>query len=209
MFHLRSIAAFAAVTAMLTAPALAKTTSTTVAAMGMMMSKPCPPAPRFGGENYCYSPKLTNTLALVVAGGGPAHFSTVTAFGVLADGTAAAEEAKLIKQYGKPGFFQYIKTFNFVINDSLKIVTAAKVKLPAAPAPDPKDGKALAAALYTDGVDKMGKFSVEYMLDHLVTHPVHVQVMKDIDAKYGLPADAAYHAVTLTIFKDLKAVYGL
>jgi hypothetical protein len=42
-----------------------------------------------------------------------------------------------------------------------------------------------------------------------VTHPVHVQVMKDIDAKYGPGADAAYHAVTLQIFQDLKAVYGL
>ena len=95
-----------------------------------------------------------------------------------------------------------------MIADSLKIVTAAKVALPAAPSPNPKDGKALAAALYTDGVGPTG-FSVEYMLDHLVTHPVHVQVMKDIDAKYGVPADAAYHVVTLQIFKDLKAVYGL
>jgi hypothetical protein len=37
--------------------------------------------------------------------------------------------------------------------------------------PDPKDGKALA-------------------LDTLVTHPVHMQVMKDIDAKFGRAADA-------------------
>jgi hypothetical protein len=165
---------------------------------------------RFGGTVYTNNPKLTNTLALVVAGGGPKHFSTVTLFGVLADGKAAAEKAKLIKQFGAPGFAQYIKTFDFVVADALKIVTAAKVKLPAAPSPNPKDGKALAAALYADGVDaKTGSYNVEYMLDHLVTHPVHVQVMKDIDAKYGLKADAAYHVVTLQIFKDLKAVYGL
>jgi len=209
---LRSIAAFAAAAAMLTAPALAKTTSTiAVDSMsgGMMAATKCPPPPRFGGSNDCGKPILQNTLALIVAGGGPAHFSTVTAFGVLADGKAAAEEAKLIKQYGKPGFMQYIKTFDFVIADSLKIVTAAKVPLPKTPAPNPKNGKALAAALYTDGVNKSGTFSVEYMLDHLVTHPVHVQVMKDIDAKYGESADAAYHVVTLTIFQDLKAVYGL
>jgi hypothetical protein len=201
--NFRSLGAFLALTAMLAGPASAATS------MGSMMSpKKCPPPPRFGGANYCGAPKLTNTLSLIVAGGGPSHFSTVTAFGVLADGKASAEEAKLIKQYGKPAFGQYIKTFDFVISDALAIVTKAKVPLPKTPDPDPKDGKALAAALYADGVGPNG-FSVEYMLDHLVTHPVHVQVMKDIDAKYGLSADAAYHVVTLQIFQDLKAVYGL
>ena len=217
---MRSIAAFAAAMAMLsTAPAFAQTSPAPApAASGAMsgdsmkgdsMKSSCGPGARFGGSVYCNNPKLTNTLALIVAGGGPSNFSTATLFGVLADGKATAEKAKLVKQYGMPGFTQYVKTFDFVIADSLKIVTAAKVKLPKSPSPNPKDGKALAAALYTDGVDKSGTFSVEYMLDHLVTHPVHVQVMKDIDAKYGVKNDAAYHAVTLTIFQDLKSVYGL
>jgi hypothetical protein len=209
MICFRKIAALAAAAAMLSALPASADTVKGMSGGSMMAKSPCPPPPRFGGSNYCGSPKLTNTLALVVSGGGPAHFSTATAFGVLADGKAAAEQAKLIKQYGKPAFLQYLKTFDFVINDSLAIVTKAKVALPKAPSPDPKDGKALSAALYTDGVAKDGSFSVEYMLDHLVTHPVHVQVMKDIDAKYGPAADAAYHVVTLQIFKDLKAVYGL
>ena len=209
MIRSLSLVAFAAAATMLIgAPAVAD-------AQGNAMSSPmaatpsCTPPPRFGGQNYCAGPKLTNTLALIVAGGGPAHFSTATAFGGLADGKAEAEQAKLIKQYGKPAFLQYLKTFDFVISDSLAIVTKDKVALPATPEPDPKDGKALAAALYTDGMAPDGAFSVEYMLDHLVTHPIHVQVMKDIDAKYGPSADAAYHVVTLQIFQDLKAVYGL
>jgi hypothetical protein len=194
MIHLRSIAAFAAAAMLTAAPVFAKTTvvadTMSGGSMHMAMKPACPPPARFGGGVYCGAPKLTNTLSLIVAGGGPAKFSTVTAF-------------------GKPAFLQYIKTFDFVISDSLAIVTKAKVPLPKAPVPDPKNGKALSAALYTDGVGPMGTYSVEYMLDHLVTHPIHVQVMKDIDAKYGLSADAAYHAVTLQIFKDLKAVYGL
>jgi hypothetical protein len=210
MIRMHSIAALAAAAAMLAVtPAFAKTTVVADSMSITSMAAACPPPPRFGGQNYCNNPKLTNTLSLIMAGGGPGKFSTVTAFGVLADGKAAAEEAKLIKQYGKPAFAQYIKTFDFVISDSLAIVTKAKVALPKAPSPDPKDGKALSAALYADGVSKDGTYSVEYMLDHLVTHPVHVQVMKDIDAKYGPAADAAYHAVTLEIFQDLKAVYGL
>jgi hypothetical protein len=211
MIRIRSIAAFAAASALLwSAPALAKTTVVADAMSGTSVAmQACPPAPRFGGESYCDGPKLTNTLALIEAGGGPAKFSTVTAFGVLADGKAAAEEAKLIKQYGKPAFGQFIKTFDFVISDSLAIVTKDKVALPSAPVPDPKNGKALAAALYADGTASDGTFSVEYMLDHLVSHPIHVQVMKDIDTKYGTAADAAYHAVLLEIMTDLKAVYGL
>ncbi|GAC1442526.1 MAG: hypothetical protein NVS2B8_00910 [Vulcanimicrobiaceae bacterium] len=211
MIRIRSIAALAAVASMLaTTPAFAAEKMDSMKGSmkhGAMMSGG---GARFGGTVYTNNPKLTNTLAMVVAGGGPSDFSTATLFGVLAGDKAAAEKAKLVKQFGAAGFAQYVKTFDFVVNDSLKIVTAAKVKLPAAPSPDPKDGKALAAALYGDGVDaKTGAFNVEYMLDHLVTHPVHVQVMKDIDAKYGAAADTAYHAVTLVIFKDLKAVYGL
>lgn len=206
MTRIRSIAALAAVASMLaTAPAFAAEKMTSMKGHSTAMAG----GARFGGSVYTNNPKLTNTLALVIAGGGPAKFSTVTLFGVLADGKAAAEKAKLIKEFGAPAFGQYVKTFDFVIDDSLKIVTAAKVKLPAKPSPTPKDGKALSAALYAAGVDPKVGFNVEYMLDHLVTHPVHVQVMKDIDKKYGVAADTAYHAVTLVIFKDLKAVYGL
>lgn len=214
MVFLRTVAAFAAAAMLTVAPALAQDkddmSSMKGAAMkpmhGQMMGMS---GARFGGSVYKNNPKLTNTLALVMAGGGPSDFSTVTAFGVLADGKAAAEKAKLTKQFGAAGFAQYVKTFDFVVADSLKIVTAKGVKLPTAPSPDPKNGKALAAALYMDGVDPKSGFNVEYMLDHLVTHPVHVQVMKDIDAKYGAKADADYHVVTLQIFKDLKSVYHL
>ncbi len=214
MIRIRSIAGFAAAAALaLATPVFAQSSMSTPmrgdSMSGSMIKAACPPPPRFGGSNYCNNPKLTNTLALVMAGGGPSHFSTVTLFGVLAGDKAAAEKAKLIKQFGEENFTQYVKTFDFVIADSLKIAAEKKIALPSAPAPDPKDGKALAAALYMDGVDPKNGFSVEYMLDHLVSHPIHVQVMKDIDTKYGLKADGDYHVVTLQIFKDLKSVYGL
>jgi len=204
MFHLRSIAAVAAVAALMGgSPALADDSgmagSRAMAANGA----------RFGGSVDKNPPNLQNTLSLVMAGGGPTKYSTVTLFGVLAGSKASAEEAALTQKYGAEKFGQFVKTFDFVINDSLKIVTAAKVKLPAKPSPDPKDGKALSLALYNDGVDATsGNFNVEYMLDHLVTHPVHVQVMKDIDAKYGEQADADYHIILTQVMHDLAAVYA-
>jgi hypothetical protein len=167
------------------------------------------PAARFGGSVDSGAPNLQNTLALVIAGGGPKDFSTVTLFGVLAGDKATAEEGALTKKYGADKFGQFVKTFDFVINDSLAIVTKAGVKLPATPSPDPKDGKALSLALYGDGTDATTKgFNVEYMLDHLVTHPVHVQVMKDIDAKYGEQADADYHVILTQVMHDLASVYA-
>ena len=50
-----------------------------------------------------------------------------------------------------------------------------------------RDGKALAAALYTAGRRPNGRFSVEVMLDRLVSHPLHIVVMQDIDKKFDTP----------------------
>jgi hypothetical protein len=45
------------------------------------------------------------------------------------------------------------------------------------------------------------------MLDRLVSHPIHVQVMLDIDKKFGRYADANYHTVLQTAMTDLKTAY--
>jgi len=169
------------------------------------------PAPkaRFGGSVYTGAPDLPLTLSMVVAGGGPKNFKTTTLVGVLAGPNATAEVAKLTKQYGAAGVKQYLAVFDFVVADALKLATAAGVKLPSTPEPDPTDGKALTTALYKAGIDPKIGFNVEYLLDHLVSHGIHTQVMKDIDAKFGLKADATYHVVTLVVFQDLKKAYGL
>lgn len=158
------------------------------------------------------TPDLPLTLSVVVAGGGPTSFDSAKLVGVLAGSLTAAEVQSLTDKFGKDNVGSFLATFNFVINDSLKIVTAAKVPLPTTPVPSPTDGKALSAALYKDGVAPDGNFDVEYMLDALVTHPVHVQVMKDIDANTALggeKADANYHVVLTQAMKDLKSAYKL
>jgi hypothetical protein len=119
-----------------------------------------------------------------------------------------AEVAKLTTQYGKQQVGQFLTTFNFVVNDSLRIVTMKGVALPSHPNPDPTDGRALAAALWSAG-QTGGGYNVEVMLDRAVSHPIHVQVMKDIDAKYGLGVDAQYHAILTTAMMDLAAAYHL
>jgi hypothetical protein len=159
---------------------------------------------------YTGAPALPTTLSMIVAGGGPSAFQSTKLVGVLAGDKTAAEVASLQAKFGADNVKSFLEVFDFVVNDSLAKVTAAKVPLPSQPDPSPTDGRALAAALYTLGVDPDTKtFDVEYMLDGLVTHPIHVAVMDDIDAKYGKAADANYHAVLTQAMMDLKSVYGL
>jgi hypothetical protein len=157
---------------------------------------------------YSGPPDLPLTLSMIVAGGGPAHFTSTALVKTLAGPNTDAEVAKLGKQFGSKKLQSFLAVFDFVVADSLKIVTAKKIPLPSAPKPDPHDGKALAAALYSAGVAD-GTYNVEIMLDKLVSHPIHVQVMNDIDAKFGRLADADYHVILTQAMHDLKKAYGL
>ena len=164
---------------------------------------------RFSGPGvYTGAPALAATLSLVVAGGGPAKFNTVTLLQDLTGSKFNAEVGSLTAKYGKKNIGSFLTVFDYVINDTLKIVTDEKIALPATPNPDPKNGEALAGALWGAGQTGQG-FSVEVMLDRAVSHPIHDQVMKDIDAKYGIAADANYHAVLNTAMHDLASVYHL
>ena len=196
MFSLRKFAAIAALAA-LCAPAAAL-------AQGVTMQPS-----RFSGPGvYNGQPALPVTLSMILAGGGPSNFNSVTLLKTLTGDKFTAEVGKLTNQYGKAKVDNFITVFNFIISDSLKIVTAKHIALPKTPSPDPHDGKALAAALWNAGQTGNG-FNVEVMLDRAVSHPIHAQVMKDIDAKYGIAADADYHAILTTAMHDLASVYGL
>ncbi len=181
-----------------------------VAASAKLMPNVVDQSTRFSGGCCVYTgaPALAVTLSMIEAGGGPSNFSTVTLLKKLTGPLFDAEVGKLTKQYGKDQVGQFLKTFDFVVTDSLKIVTEKKIALPSTPNPDPNDGRALAAALWSAGQSGEG-FNVEVMLDRAVSHPIHVQVMKDIDAKYGLAVDAQYHAILTTAMKDLAAAYHL
>jgi hypothetical protein len=162
---------------------------------------------RFSGPGvYTGKPALAVTLSMVMAGGGPSNFATLTLVKVLAGDKTDAEVAALKQKFGDQKVTNFVTIFPFVVSDSLKIAKAKGVALPSAPNPNPSDGEALAGALWSAGQTGHG-FNVEVMLDRAVSHPIHEQVMKDIDAKYGLAADADYHAVLNQAMHDLATVY--
>lgn len=164
---------------------------------------------RFGGPVYTGAPALGVTAALVMAGGGPAKFSTAAALTTMVGkATVTAEVAKLSKQYGAAAVTQWLKTFDFAVGDSLKIATAKGIKLPAA---DPKlTGAKLATTLVTAGTDADGVFQIEFLLDKAVSHGIHVQVMNDIDKApgYGKKADLDYHTISNQAFYDVAQALG-
>jgi len=164
---------------------------------------------RFSGPGvYTGKPALQVTLSMIEAGGGPSNFKTVSLLKTLTGDKFDAEVGKLTKQYGKQKVGNFLNVFDFVVSDSLRIVGEKHVALPKSPDPDPHNGPALARALWEAG-QTGSAFNVEVMLDRAVSHPIHDQVMKDIDAKYGIAADADYHAILNTAMHDLASVYGL
>lgn len=161
---------------------------------------------RFGGPAYTGAPNLAATVALVMAGGGPGHFSTAKALtSMVGAATTSAEVAKLSKQYGAAKATQFITTFDFAVNDAVAQAMKAGVKLPA---PAPLKGKALAVALVKAGLTPDGTFWTELMLDHAIGHDLHVTAMNDIDKKYGQTSDADYHQVANQAFYDLAQALG-
>jgi hypothetical protein len=199
MIHSRWIAALASICAIaVTLPVFAAQTW-----MAQVVDQPS----RFSGPGvYVGKPALPVTLSMIIAGGGPSNFKTLTLVKALAGAKTDAEVASLTKKFGSAKVTHFVTIFPFVISDSLKIVKAKGVALPSVPNPDPKNGKALAGALWAAGQTGHG-FDVEVMLDRAVSHPIHVQVMDDIDAKYGLAADADYHVVLAQAMTDLASVY--
>jgi hypothetical protein len=161
----------------------------------------------FGGPVYNGAPALAATAALVEAGGGAEHFTFPNALvSMLGEKTVNAEVAKLTKQYGKKDVDGFLDGMTFAVHDGLKRATAAGVKLPAAPA-DLK-GAVLAKALVDAGTAPDHTFWAGYLFDKALSHPIHNQVMVDIDVKYGHGADKNTHKILNQAMYDVAQALG-
>ncbi|MGH8280198.1 MAG: hypothetical protein ACRETQ_11645 [Gammaproteobacteria bacterium] len=161
---------------------------------------------RYGGPVYNGAPALPVTVALVVAGGGPEHFSLVTALNsMLGSATVNAEVGKLTKQYGKKRVGEWVSGIDFAVDDTLRIVKEKHIQLPA---PAQLSGVELAKTLVGAGTAPDNTFWAGYLFDHALSHGIHNQVMDDTDAQYGSAYDANYHAITNQAFYDVAQALG-
>ena len=162
----------------------------------------------FGGPVYSGDPNLAATAALLAAGGGAQAFSFQTALvSMLGEDTVNAEVAKLTKQYGADQVKGFIDGMDFAVDDAVKIVTAAGVTLPAAPAD--LHGVALAKGLVKAGTAPDGTFWAGYLFDVALSHPVHNQVMDDINKTISVQADLNTHKVLNQAMFDVAQALGM
>ncbi len=156
---------------------------------------------------YEGQPDLALTSAIVAAGGGPSHFSSVTLFKRIAGHDADAEAKKLTDQFGAADVKTTFAIFDYAIDDTIVVAKARGIVLPR-PRPDPRNGKAIALALYRAGITPSGRqWDVGYMLEHLITHPIHHVIMNDIDAKFGKDNNAVFHMALDQMMHDVGMAY--
>lgn len=160
-------------------------------------------------HSYRGRPDLGLTLAMVQAGGGPGRFDSARLFTVLAGDKAKRESRKLQRLYGKAKMAAFMQTFNFAVTDLVSLFKMNGIALPNTPHPSPSDRKALAVALYHSGIMPTGKWDCGYMMERLMTHPVHIALMHDINVArgHGPQHDANFHIILTRMIVDLRNMY--
>jgi hypothetical protein len=156
---------------------------------------------------YEGKPNLALTAAMVVAGGGPEHFSSFKLYKYLTGSLAGPEATKLTNQFGASEVKNTFAVFDYAVDDVVHIVTVNHIALPP-PSPSASTPKSLAIALYEAGETPGNKWDVGYFLEHLITHPIHHAIMHDMDAKFGQENNANFHMVLDQMMHDLGVAYG-
>jgi len=159
---------------------------------------------------YHGAPDLLLTAALVAAGGGAQHFDSLKLLGILAGENANAEVQLLTQRYGKERVTAFVVTFNHAIADALATATKAGVKLPNPPPGLAQEGKELSRQLVAAGTMSNGRFDIGYMLEHLISRQIHVDIMQQLDADpdVGPTRNADFHIILTAIIQDLQKQYG-
>ncbi|HYZ17683.1 MAG TPA: hypothetical protein VE591_14825 [Candidatus Acidoferrum sp.] len=160
-------------------------------------------------NSYRGDPDLDLTSALIVAGGGAGHFDAAKLFRVLAGPNSNAERARLDHMYGKAKVDAFLQTFSFAMIDLVQLFRDNHITLPNRPRIDPSNGRAMAIAIYRDGIMANGKYDCGYMMEHLMTHPIHIVLMHEIDNQrgHGPKHNANFHAMLTQVVMDLKHTY--
>ncbi|MDN5861975.1 MAG: hypothetical protein L0H19_00840 [Salinisphaera sp.] len=148
----------------------------------------------FGGPVYTGDPALKVTAALVAAGGGAQDFSFPQALAsMLGQETVNAEVAKLTKQYGQEDVQNFLDGMTYAVRNSLAVATAQGVTLPTPPA-DLK-GVKLAKTLVHAGTAPDGVWWSGWLFDSALSHPIHLLVMANVEAKHSRAYDKNIHRI--------------
>jgi hypothetical protein len=160
---------------------------------------------------YLGKPDLELTAAMVAAGGGPRHFEAVTLLRSLAAEHRDAEFASLDERFGARRVAQFAKTFDTFVDRALGIAAHERLTFPK---PSPlltRDPSFLSASLYHAGVMPDGRFDIGYMLEHLLSRPMHKELMDEVNADpaFGPAVNADFHVILTAVMNHLNRLYGV
>jgi hypothetical protein len=161
-------------------------------------------------HSYRGRPDTALTYAILKAGGGSGRFDSAKLFHTLAGSHAKAEMHRLEHLYGKAKVAAFVQTFTFAMNELPGLFKLNNIALADPPANSFHRGRDIAIAIYHDGIMPNGKYDCGYMMEHLMTHPVHIVLMRDINLAraHGPQHNANFHIILTRVVLDLKNLYG-
>jgi hypothetical protein len=159
--------------------------------------------------SYRGRPDLGLAVAIAQAGNRHGHFDGKTFLRTLAGRNVGSEKAHLERLYGKARVAAFVETLTFSMNDLTQVLRENHITLPSRPRVRPSDGRAMAWAIYHDGIMPNGRYDCGYMMEHLISHPIHVVIMRDVNNQrgHGPRHNANFHIILTRVVVDLKNVY--
>ena len=147
---------------------------------------------------YPGAPDLALTARLVAAGSPAGTFDSRALFTGAFATKWPGERARLSAKYGAQAVADCFKLLDFTVADALRIVKRDNVAVPA-------PGEAtqpLTELLWQAGRTPNGRYDVGYMLEKLVSHPYHHEIMHDLDAHFGATTNGNFHKVLGQLIED-------
>ena len=160
---------------------------------------------------YLGTPDLPLLAAMLAAGGGPRHFYGLTLSAMLTAQHRDAEVASLTSRFGARRMTRFFATFDTFVDEAVDVAIAKHVVLPRANPVLARNSYELAASLRAAGIMPDGRFDIGYFVEHLVSRPIHKEVMDRVNAdpKIGPAANADFHLILTAEMDDLKSLYHL
>ena len=153
---------------------------------------------------YHGTPDLKLTVDLVTAGTGPSGFDTKVLFKNMYGDSMPAEAAKLTKEYGAASVGDFFTLMDFSIADVVRMVKRDNVALPAADAP--LSPIKLDRSVVLIGHSPSGKYDVGYMLERLISHKYHHELMADLNSHFSQERVATFHSILGTVVTDTSQI---
>ncbi len=146
-----------------------------------------------GAIPYEGAPNLQLTSDLVAAGSGPKGFDSHLLIERMYGPQYRPEIIHLRERYGATYTADFFTLMNYSIDDVAGFVTRDKVALPK-PESDMTPAK-LDYDLVAIGQSPKGSYDVGYMLEKLISHKYHEELMMDLNMHFSQQRVSTFHAI--------------